>query len=52
MDEEYRATYELIRAGKMPEAETIMGDLLNSLFAEDPDEKGHDFAAAVDSLCR
>jgi hypothetical protein len=31
-DEEYRPTYELIRAGKMPEAETLFGRMLNSLF--------------------
>ena len=31
-DKEYRATYELIRQGKMPESETMLGRLLNTLF--------------------
>ncbi|NLE38350.1 MAG: hypothetical protein GX621_10035, partial [Pirellulaceae bacterium] len=31
-DEEYRPTYELIRQGKMPEAETMFARMLNSLF--------------------
>lgn len=31
-DEEYRATYELIRQGRMPEAETFLARLLNGLF--------------------
>jgi hypothetical protein len=31
-DQEYRPTYELIRQGKMPESETIMGQLLNAVF--------------------
>ena len=31
-DQEYRATYELIRAGKMPESETMLGRTLNTLF--------------------
>jgi hypothetical protein len=30
-DEEYRTTYELIRQGKMPEAETMLGRLLNQV---------------------
>jgi len=34
-DEEYRATYELIRQGKMPEAETVFGRLLNRLLGAD-----------------
>ncbi|MBN1588023.1 MAG: hypothetical protein JW888_00745 [Pirellulales bacterium] len=37
-DEEYRPTYELIRMGKMPEAETMFGRMLNSLFG--PHKKG------------
>lgn len=37
-DQEVRTTYELIRQGKMPESETILGRLLNQLFA--PEEKG------------
>ena len=31
MDEEVRPTYELIRLGKMPEAETMLGKMLNNL---------------------
>jgi hypothetical protein len=31
MDEEVRPTYELIRQGKMPEAETMLGKILNNL---------------------
>ena len=37
-DEAYRATYELVRQGKMPEAETLFGKLLNRLF--EPEEEG------------
>jgi len=33
-DEEYRATYELIRQGKMPESETMLGRVLNSVLGE------------------
>ena len=33
-DEEYRAVYELIRTGRMPEAETMLGKLLNGLLGE------------------
>jgi len=32
-DEEFRPTYELIKAGKMPESEAIFGRTLNTLFA-------------------
>lgn len=38
MDKEFHATYELIKQGKMPEAESLLGDALNRLFA--PEEKG------------
>ena len=31
-DEEYRPTYELIRQGKMPESETLLGRTLNTIF--------------------
>lgn len=31
-DEEYRPTYELIRQGKMPQSETLLGRLLNTIF--------------------
>ena len=31
-DEEYRPTYELIRQGKMPESEMMLGRMLNVLF--------------------
>jgi hypothetical protein len=37
-DEEYRATYELIREGKMPESETVLGRMLNRIFG--PEEEG------------
>ena len=33
-DEEYRAVYELIRGGRMPEAETMLGKLLNHILGE------------------
>lgn len=38
MDKEFYPTYELIRQGKMPESETLLGDALNRLFG--PEEKG------------
>jgi len=37
-DEEYRPTYELIRQGKMPESETLLGKLLNRVLG--PQEEG------------
>ncbi len=37
-DEAYRPTYELIRQGKMPEAKTVLGKVLNQILG--PDEKG------------
>lgn len=37
-DETYRATYELIRQGKMPESKTLLGKLLNRFLG--PDEEG------------
>ena len=37
-DEAYRPTYELLRQGKMPEAETILGRLLNRLLTSPEDE--------------
>jgi hypothetical protein len=37
-DEEYRTTYELIRQNRMPEAESLVGRLLNRLLG--PDEEG------------
>jgi hypothetical protein len=37
-DEAYRPTYELIRQGRMPEAQTVLGKLLNRALG--PDEKG------------
>ena len=33
-DEEVRPSYELIRAGKMPESESVLGRLLNTMFGE------------------
>ncbi len=37
-DEAYRTTYELMRQGRMPEAESLLGKFLNKLMA--PEEKG------------
>ena len=34
-DDEYRPIYELIRAGRMPEAETTLGRILNDFLGED-----------------
>ncbi|HUT93561.1 MAG TPA: hypothetical protein VMY37_29120 [Thermoguttaceae bacterium] len=36
-DEEYRPTYELLRQGKMPESESMLGRALNDLLGPDPD---------------
>ena len=33
-DEEYRAVYELIRQGRMPEAETMLGKILNNILGD------------------
>ncbi|NMC18805.1 MAG: hypothetical protein GYA33_00135 [Thermogutta sp.] len=35
-EEQYRPTYELIRQGKMPESQTLMGRVLNSFLAPEP----------------
>ena len=35
-DEEYRPTYEILRQGKMPESESMLGRALNDLLAPDP----------------
>ena len=37
MDEEYRAAYEMIRQGKMPESESVLGRVLNRLLG--PEEE-------------
>jgi len=38
-DEAYHATYELLRQGKMPESESMLGKLLNAMFtSEDAEE--------------
>ncbi|MGE0755936.1 MAG: hypothetical protein AB7F89_01720 [Pirellulaceae bacterium] len=37
-DQAYRVTYEMIRQGKMPEAETLLAKLLNGLFAPDDED--------------
>jgi len=37
-DEAYRPVYELLRQGKMPESETLLGRLLNRLFSPPEDE--------------
>lgn len=39
-DEAYRPTYELLRQGKMPESETLLGRLLNRLLTTPEDEEG------------
>ncbi len=38
-DEEYRATYELIKQGKMPEAKTMTARLLNFILDDDDDDE-------------
>ncbi|MFV2065625.1 MAG: hypothetical protein ACC645_01495 [Pirellulales bacterium] len=37
-DDAYRPTYELIRAGRMPEAESLLGKFLNSVLADEDEE--------------
>ena len=37
-DEEYRPTYELIRQGKMPESESMLGRFLNRLLGPDDED--------------
>ena len=39
-DEAYRPTYELLRQGKMPESETLLGRVLNRLLTPDEEEEG------------
>ena len=34
-DEEYRPTYELLRQGKMPESETLLGRILNEMLTDE-----------------
>ncbi|REJ93163.1 MAG: hypothetical protein DWQ35_10810 [Planctomycetota bacterium] len=38
-DEEYRPTYELMRQGKMPESDTLLGKLLNQMLGDDEDDE-------------
>jgi hypothetical protein len=38
-DEQFRPTYELVRQGRMPEAETMLGRLLNDLLTTDIEEQ-------------
>ncbi len=38
-DEAYRPIYELLRQGKMPESETLLGRLLNRLLTPSDDEE-------------
>lgn len=38
-DEAYRPTYELIRAGKMPEAQTFVGRLMNRMMTSDEERE-------------
>lgn len=37
-DEAYRVTYELLRQGKMPQAETLLGKMLNNMLSSDLDK--------------
>lgn len=37
-DEEYRPTYELLRQGKMPQAETLLAKILNRMLSDDDEE--------------
>lgn len=37
-DEAYRPTYELMRAGKMPESETMLGTVINAIMGQTEDE--------------
>ena len=41
-DEEYRPTYELIRQGKMPEAETVFARLMNRIFGPNENDSEKD----------
>lgn len=38
-DEEYRATYEMIRQGKMPESESLLARLLNRILGPEEDDQ-------------
>ncbi len=38
-DEEFRGTYELLKQGKMPEAKTLVGRVLNAILDEDTDDE-------------
>jgi hypothetical protein len=38
-DKAYMTTYELVRQNKMPEAKTVLGKVLNRLFASDEDDE-------------
>ena len=41
-DEAYRPTYELLRQGKMPQSETLLGRLLNALMAPEDEDQPRD----------
>jgi hypothetical protein len=45
-DEEYRSVYELIRAGRMPESESLLGKLLNAVLGDG--KEGVPRAARID----
>lgn len=45
-DEEYRPVYELFRAGRMPESETMFGKLLNMLLGDNRSGVPRDSTAA------
>lgn len=38
-DEEYRPTYELMRQGKMPESNTLLGKLLNKMLGDEEEDE-------------
>ncbi|MBX7167678.1 MAG: hypothetical protein K1X74_15210 [Pirellulales bacterium] len=48
-DEEMRANYELLKAGKMPESETGMGRILNALLAPDAEPNAPPREAEIDA---
>lgn len=47
-DETIRPTYELIRLGKMPQSQAILGKFVNSLFVTEDDETGQSRDQAID----
>jgi hypothetical protein len=39
-DESYRSNYELLRAGKLPQAKSLLGQALNGILSDDPEADG------------